>query len=177
MDEMLKSIYQSSLEHRKIHLCGTVPYQNGKFLIDFVKSTNAKKILEIGTGVGYSTACLSLGNEEAIIETIDKDSLHISLAKENLKNLGLNERIIFYESLAEDIFPKLTGPYDLIFYDGYTPQKKFVEVFERILKKGGTLLSTNLFLSDPLGGGYLKLLKSSSWNTKVEGDTAISIKL
>lgn len=177
MDEALNNLYESSLEHRKTHSCGAVPYQNGKFLMDFVASTNARSILEIGTGVGFSTICLALGNEEARVETIDKDPIHLSLAKENCEKFGLKEKVIFHEIKAEEILPKLTGPYDLIFYDGFTPQKKFTAEFERLLKKGGTLLSTNLFLSDPSGGGYLKLLQTDKWNTKVQGDTAISIKL
>ena len=177
MDKVLENLYESCLEHRRIHQCGAVPYQNGKFLTDFVESIKAKKILEIGTGVGYSTVCLSLGNKEVFVETIDKDVLHVSVAKENCDKLNLKERVFFYQSKAGNVFPKLTGPYDLIFYDGNTPQKKFVAEFERLLKKGGVALSTNLFLSDPSGGGYLKLLLSSKWDTKVEGDTAISIKL
>ena len=177
MDALLESLYQFCLEHRKKHSCGAVPYQNGKFLIDLVSSIKAKKILEVGTGVGYSTVCMCLGNNEATVETIDKDAIHISLAKENCDKLGLSERALFHESSAEDIFPKLTGPYDLIFYDGNTPQKKFVAQFERLLKKGGIALSANLFLSDPSGGGYLKLLQDGRWDTKIEGDTAISVKL
>jgi len=177
MDEVLKILYQSSIEHRKMHLCGAVPYQNGEFLMNLVKSINAKRILEVGTGVGYSTVCLSLGNKEALIETIDKDALHVSLAKENCEKFNLQERIIFYNSKAENVFPKLTGPFDLIFYDGNTPQKKFVAEFERLLKRGGIALSANLFLSDPSGGRYLKLLQNNNWKTKIEGDTAVSIKL
>ncbi len=177
MNHVLDNLYQSSLEHRKTHSCGAVPYQNGMLLMDVVASANAKKILEIGSGVGFSTVCLALGNEEATVETIDKDPIHLALAKENCEKFDLEERVIFLETKAEEILPKLTGHYDLIFYDGFTPQKKFVAEFERLLRKGGILLSTNLFLSDPLGGGYLKLLQDSKWNTKVTGDTAISVKL
>lgn len=174
MNEILKNLYESALEHRNAHLCGAVPYQNGEFLMDFSSSIKPKRILEIGTGVGYSTVCLALGNKRAFIDTIDKDADHISLARENCEKLGL-KNVIFHESKAEDMFPQLSGPYDLIFYDGFTPQKKFVAQFERLLRKGGVALSTNLFLSDPSGGGYLKLLQTEKWNTKVEGDTAISI--
>lgn len=176
MNEELERLYQSALEHRINHLCGAVPYQNGKFLADLVSTNKPKRILEIGTGVGYSTVCLSLGSDKVHVDTIDKDSVHISLAKENCEKLSLRN-ITFYETKGEEILPNLTGPYDLIFYDGFIPQKKFVAEFERLLRKGGTLLSTNLFLSVPSGGKYLKLLQSDKWNTKIEGDTAISIKL
>lgn len=173
----IKDFYKKALEHRESHLCGAVPYQNGDFLTKIVKESNAKNILEVGTGVGYSTACLLLGNNEAFIETIDKDSTHINLAKENLKNLDLIDRVEFYEAKAEDILPTLTKSYDLIFYDGFVPQKKFVAQFERLLKKGGILLSANLFLSQPSGGRYLKMISGEVWDTKVVEDTAISKKV
>lgn len=176
MNNDINNLYESALLHREIHKCGAVPYQDGKFLIDFVKSRNIKRILEIGTGVGYSTICLATGNNEARIETIDKDAIHISIARENSEKFGIKDRLTFYSSKAEDIFPKLNGNYDLIFYDGHTPQKKFVKEFERLLKNGGTLISTNLFLSHKSGGGYLKLIKSNNWDTKIEDDTAISIR-
>ncbi len=176
MNEILKKLYQSALEHREIHLCGAVPYQNGDLLIDLVAGNKAIRILEIGTGVGYSTACLALGNKEAVVETVDKDAIHVALAKENCEKLNLADRVHFYQSKAEDVFPKLIGPYDLIFYDGHIPQKKFVAQFEKLLKKGGLAVSTNLFLGDESGGRYLKLLLTTKWETKVIGDTAISIK-
>ncbi len=177
MDLKLRKLYQEALKHRIIHECGAVPYQNGELLIKLVRKHKATKILEIGTGIGYSTACLSSGNKQAYVESIDKNPIHVSLAKENCQKIGLSERVYFYPAKAEDILPTLFGNYELIFYDGHIPQKKFIAHFERLLKKGGTLVSANLFLSDPSGGRYLKLLSSSKWETKVIEDTAISIKL
>lgn len=177
MNNVLKNLYYSALEHREIHSCGAVPYQNGEMLVNLVKKHKAIKILEIGTGVGYSAVCLSFGNRNARIETIDKDAIHIMFAKENCAKLKLGKRISFHQAKAEDIFPTLNYGYDLIFYDGHVPQRKFVVQFERLLKKGGIAITANLFLSDPSGGKYLKLLKTNQWNTKVEGDTAISVKL
>lgn len=177
MNNILKNLYQSALLHREIHDCGAVPYQNGDLLINLVKKHRAKRILEIGTGVGYSTACLAAGNKNSIVETIDKDAIHIMFAKENCQNLSLSKRVIFYQAKAEDVFPKLKEEFDLIFYDGYAPQRKFVAQFERLLKKGGITITANLFLSVASGGKYLKLLKTEKWNTAIIDDNAISIKL
>lgn len=177
MNNDLKKFYQAALLHRQIHDCGAVPYQKRDLLIDLVKKYKAQRILEIGTGVGYSTACLAAGNKNASVETIDKDAIHIMFAKENCENLGLSKRVIFYQAKAEDVFPKLREGFDLIFYDGYAPQRKFVAQFERLLKKGGIAITANLFLSVPSGGKYLKLLKTEKWTTEVIEDNAISIKL
>lgn len=180
MNKTLKDLYQSCLLHREIHDCGAVPFQDEDLLVKL--AANAKRILEIGTGVGFSTVCLSLGNK-AIVETIDKDAIHIMFARENCEKVGVGKRVIFYQAKAEDIFPKLKAGYDLIFYDGHVPQRKFVEQFERLLKKGGIALTANLFLSVSSGGKYLKNLnnlsntKSKKWETKVMDDNAVSIKL
>lgn len=180
MNRILNKLYIKALEHRDIHDCGAVPFQKGDLLVKL--AANAKRVLEIGTGVGFSTICLSLGNK-AVVETIDKDAIHIMFAKENCEEAGVRDRVIFYQAKAEDIFPKLKAGYDLIFYDGHVPQRKFVDQFERLLKKGGVALTANLFLSVPSGGKYLKNLnnlsntKSNKWNTKIIEDNALSVKL
>lgn len=173
MNNALKTIYRAALEHKEIHDCGAVPFQKGELLVEL--AANAKRILEIGTGVGYSTACLTLGNN-AVVETVDKDAIHVMFARENIEKLGLSDRVIFHQAKVEDIFPALKEGYDLIFYDGHVPQRKFVAQFERLLKKGGTAITANLFLSVPSGGKYLKLLQTNEWNTKIVGDNAISLK-
>lgn len=182
MNKILKTLYEQALLHRQIHECGAVPFQDGDLLVKL--AGNAQKILEIGTGVGFSTACLALANKSSVVETVDKDAIHIMFARENCEKLGLSDRVIFYQAKAEDVFPKLRdGEYDLIFYDGHVPQRKFVEQFQRLLKKGGVALTANLFLSDSSGGKYLKNLRNMSntkvkkWETKVSGDNAISLKL
>lgn len=177
MEEVLKKLYQSALLHREIHDCGAVPYQNGNLLVELASKPGVKRILEIGTGVGFSTACLAMGNKNAIVETVDKDAIHIMFAKENIEKLALSDKVTFYQSKVEDVFPTLKEGYDLIFCDGHVPQRKFAPQFERLLKKGGIAITANLFLSVPSGGKYLKSMQSDKWNTKVIGDTAISIKI
>lgn len=182
MNKILKNLYKQALLHRQIHDCGAVPFQDGELLVKLARDT--KRILEIGSGFGYSTVCLALENKNALIETIDKDAIHIMFARENCQKLGLSKRVIFYQDKAEDVFPLLSDEtYDLIFYDGHVPQRKFVGQFERLLKKGGVALTANLFLSDSTGGKYLKNLKNLSntkfkkWETTVIEDNAVSIKL
>lgn len=167
--------YQSALSHRKNHECGAVPYANGSLLTALVAMTGAKRILEIGTGIGYSSACLALGNAESCIETIDQDAGHIALAKEEWKALHIEHQISIYVDKAEAVLPNLQKLYDVIFFDGYTPSLKFLNYFEKYLAPGSLLVTANLFLSDPNGGKYLSHLQNvREWKTVIASDTAIS---
>lgn len=170
--------YQEAQEHRQNHACAGVPYEHGDILTALVAATHAQRILEVGTGIGYSAMCLAYGNEKAIIHTVDKDEFHIALAREAWKRFGIEDRIIVYEGKAEAILPTLEEPYDLIFYDGYVPQNKLLINFGYLLRKGGLLVTANLFLHDPLGGGYVrKLHDEKKWHTGIFADTALSVKL
>jgi predicted O-methyltransferase YrrM len=178
MNKSLDDYYLIATQHRVSHACGGVPYQHGDVLSAIVAVARPLRVLELGTGVGYSAACILNGYDKTLIETIDQDSTHLAIANENWQKLGIAKRVTTHCDKAEVVLPRLSGSYDLIFADGYEPSMKFLLHFERLLKKGGVLLTANLFLKDPQGGRYLReLLKSHRWQTGVFGDTALSVKL
>lgn len=178
LQQTLFDFFKVAQQHRKEHGCAAVPYENGDTLTAFVAATSSKKILEVGTGIGYSAFCLAEGHKDAVIDTIDKDIKHLSIAKDMWEELGVLSRIHALEGKAEGILPNLQPGYDMIFYDGYVPQNKIYNQFEKLLKKGGVLVTANLFLNDSLGGNYLRKLKNErKWTTGVFADTAVSVKL
>ena len=174
----LEEYYSFAKTHRANHECGGIPYENKELLISTLQKTRAKRILEIGTGVGYSAACFVYANPHCRIDTIDKDPHHIELAEENWLDYDIQKNITPHPRKAEEILPTLYALYDLIFYDGNIPKNSLLFTLEKKLKKGGTLLTANLFLNDPTGGRYVKKLQDiQKWQTTIHGDTAISIKL
>lgn len=175
--DILKTIFESALAHRAEHLCGGYPYEHGDVLSVLAASTKSTRILEFGTGLGYTAACLAVDNTEAIIDTIDQDDTHIAMATQNWQMLGIQSQITPYHGKAEAILPDLSPEYDLIFFDGYAPSLKFLVHFERLLKPGGLLVTANLFVKDPKGGKYMRALKNTKkWHSGFFADTAISIK-
>ena len=77
-----------------------------------------KKILEIGTAVGYSAIKFSeYLNENGYIDTIERDEERVKEANQNIKDLGLDEKIHIFEGDALEILPTLAGPYDVVFID------------------------------------------------------------
>ena len=86
----------------------------GKILED----KKPERILEIGTAVGYSAIMFSKYLiENGYIDTIERDEERIKEAKENVKDLNLEEKIHIFEGDAIEILPTLKGPYDVVFID------------------------------------------------------------
>lgn len=173
----LEKVFEDSLAHRAEHQCGGYPYEYGKILTSLVAATQAKNILEFGTGLGYTAICLAQGNENAHIDTVERDESHLAMAKKYWEIFHITHQITPHFGKAEVIIPELEKQYDLIFFDGYAPSLKFLEHYDRLLKVNGTLVTANLFVKDPKGGKYLRALnRYKKWHTGVFADTAISVK-
>lgn len=116
-------------------------------LLNVIKKNNSKKILEIGSAIGYSAIVMTLSSKEIDkIDTIERDHLMIEVAKKNIQKLKLESKIIIYENDALDLdISILENEYDLIFIDAAKAQyKKFFEKFTPLLKKRGIVFTDNL---------------------------------
>jgi len=177
-NDNLKKIFEMSTEHRKKHECGGYPYEHADVLAVLLKVMSAKKILELGTGLGYTAAIMAGSSEDIHIETIDRDREHLRVANENWQDMGVSDKITGYLEKAEVILPTLSGPYDLIFFDGHVPSLKFLLQFERLLRKGGLLVTANMFLRDVTGGKYMRALQNAKkWQVGIFADTTVALKL
>lgn len=114
-----------------------------KFILVFAKP---KKILEVGTAIGFSAMLMSeYGPSDCHITTIEKYEKRIPIARENFEKTGNNERITLLEGDATDILSKLDGEYDLIFMDAAKGQYiNFMPDVLRLLAPGGMLISDNV---------------------------------
>lgn len=94
----------------------------GKFLELLVRISGARRILEIGTLGGYSTIWLARAlPQEGRIVTLEFDPHHAEVARANLKNAGVLDRVDLRVGRANDSLSTLetsgAGPFDLIFID------------------------------------------------------------
>lgn len=64
----------------------------GQFLQILIKAKKPKRILEIGTAIGYSTIWMARAVEEAEVITIEKDAEMYLAARENFQAAGLSEK-------------------------------------------------------------------------------------
>lgn len=115
-----------------------------RFLITYSKP---KRILEIGTAVGFSALLMSeAAGSECRIDTIEKYEKRIPIAKENFVKAGeIGSRITLHEGDAFEILPTLDGPYDMIFMDAAKGQYiNWLPELMRLLPVGGLLVSDNI---------------------------------
>ena len=105
-----------------------------------------KKILEVGTAIGFSALLMSeYGPKDCHITTIEKYEKRIPLAKENFAKAGKTEQITLLEGDAAEILKELEGPYDFIFMDAAKGQYiHFMPDILRLLADGGLLVSDNV---------------------------------
>ena len=105
-----------------------------------------KRILEVGTAVGFSTLLMcEYGPEDLEIVTIENYEKRIPIAKENFRRVGREAQITLLEGDAGQILKELEDSFDMIFMDAAKGQYiNFMPQVLRLLKTGGVLVSDNV---------------------------------
>lgn len=112
----------------------------------FLALKKPKRILEVGTAVGFSAILMKTYNPAACrITTIENYEKRIPIARANFKRAGMEEEITLMEGDAAEVLQQLTGPYDLIFMDAAKGQYiHFLPQVLRLLEEDGMLISDNI---------------------------------
>ncbi|GAA0722143.1 O-methyltransferase [Clostridium malenominatum] len=118
----------------------------GRFLEVMLSLKKPKKILELGTAIGYSSIMMAMACQgECEIVTIDRDENMIKLAKENIKKYGYSKNIHIIEGDCLEVLEKLEGEFDFIFMDaGKGHYNHFFPHCLRMLKKEGVIVADNV---------------------------------
>jgi predicted O-methyltransferase YrrM len=166
--------------HRARHGCGAYPYDNGPLLATLAAAARARRILELGTALGYTALSFARGAAEAIVDTVERDPEHVRLARGHIAAAGMDGRVVVHEGDFADVLPTLDPGYDLAFFDGHTPMPKLHSQLRRLLRPAGVLITANLNHGGTADAVCRGLLDQHEWLTAFvdeEHETAISIKL
>jgi predicted O-methyltransferase YrrM len=126
----------------------------GAFLRFLVDISKCRRVLEIGTCLGYSTICMAQGlRSEGLIETIEVDQGRASEAEENFKKADVASKIRILHGFALNILPTLNRDYDLVFIDALkTEYPQYLDYSLRLVRKGGVIVGDDALLGE-LGWG------------------------
>lgn len=116
------------------------------FLKTLLAALQPRRILEVGTAVGFSTLLMcEYGPEDLHVVTVENYEKRIPLARENFRKAGREGQITLLEGDAGEILKTLEGSFDLIFMDAAKGQYiHWLPDVLRLLKTGGVLLSDNV---------------------------------
>src|SRR5687767_15229479 len=86
----------------------SVSANQGKFLQVLAKTCNAKKILEVGTLVGYSTIWMARAlPKNGKLISLEFEPLHARVAKNNIEKAGLSAIVDIRVGKAIELLPQL----------------------------------------------------------------------
>lgn len=123
-----------------------VQKETGVFLEFMTSMKKPKRILELGTAVGFSAILMyeASGTEPDIV-TIERDENMIELATLNLEKFNLSHKIKIEKGDCLEILEKLNEPFDLIFMDaGKGHYNHFLPHCLRLLNKDGIIVADNV---------------------------------
>jgi predicted O-methyltransferase YrrM len=166
--------------HRARHGCGAYPYDNGPLLAALAAAANARRILELGTALGYTALSFASGAPDATVDTIERDPEHVRLAQENIAAAAMDHRVKVHEGDFAAVLPTLDPGYDVAFFDGSTPSPALHKTMRGLLRTGGTLVTANLSHGGTAEAVHRALFDGKSWRSALvdeDGETAISVKL
>lgn len=118
-----------------------------QFLKIYIKTSGVKKILEVGTAIGYSA--LVFADSIDGIGHIDSIEIREASAEKAVKNIEAYNQsevtIDIHVGDALDVLPTLEGPYDLVFLDaGKSHYDKYFEYADKFISKHGIIVSDNV---------------------------------
>ena len=137
----------------------------GKIMTGIIQKYKPKNILKVGTLYGYSAILMAhtLNSADGKVVTIEMDKSIADIARKNIVDAGLSEKIEVIVGNALDIIPKLSMKFELMFLDAakveYLEYLKSAE--NKCLEKGAVIVADNVEVSKNEMLDYLEYVRSS----------------
>jgi len=173
-------IRKATDRHRARHGCGAYPYHNGPLLAALAGAVQARRILELGTALGYTALSFAHGAPNSIVDSVERDPDHAALAREHIAAAALDHRITVHEGEFANVLLGLDPGYDVAFFDGNAPVPTLHAALRNLLRTGGLLITANLNHGGTADSVWKTLFDGKSWRSALvdpQGETAVSVKL
>jgi predicted O-methyltransferase YrrM len=177
LDPLLEEIAAyTAAHHPEAHMLSG-PLQ-GKLLEMISQLLRPRRVLEVGTFMGYSALCLAAGlAADGELHTIELRDADADRAEGYFRRSERGERIILHRGNALAILPTLNEDWDLVFIDADKPG--YVDYYELVLprvRSGGLIIADNVLfhgqvLEDVVTGK--SAIAIQAFNEKVEADDRV----
>lgn len=144
-------------EYAKKNYIPIVSREVSRLLTILTMLRKPKRILEIGTAIGYSTLSMHIGYPEAKIISIEMDFDMVMQAKRNVKEFNAEDKITIIGGEAEEVLQSIDGEFDMIFFDAAKAQ--YIDYFnltrDKMSKECLLVCDNVLFKGMVVGRRYL----------------------
>jgi predicted O-methyltransferase YrrM len=143
----------------------------GKYLKLQAQLVKAKNILEVGTLGGYSTIWLATSSEDVKVVTVEVDEHHAEVARSNIENAGLKDRVEVKLGPGIEVLPKLLeevkagkrGKFQFIFIDADKENNwAYVDLAIGMAEQGACIIVDNVVRKG-------QLAQDAGGDSRVEG--------
>ncbi|MBN9385194.1 MAG: O-methyltransferase [Chitinophagaceae bacterium] len=175
--ELLREIAEYTYTHHaQPHMLSG--HLQGRFLEMISSLLRPRRILEIGTFMGYSAICLAAGLKEGgILHTIELRDADADVAEGYFRRANMTGRIIQHRGNALEIIPALKEDWDLVFIDA--DKVNYTEYYKLVLPRlipGGLIIADNVLfhgkvLEKPVNDKNAKAIQA--FNEYVEKDVSV----
>ena len=132
----------------------------GALLHVLALAVGAKRILEIGTAIGYSGLWLARGlPADGMLLTIELDPERARTARAYFERAGVADRANVLVGDAHRLIAKVAGPFDLIFQDcgDKLAYEAMLERLVTLLRPGGLLITDNVLSRGEVVPGFVEV--------------------
>ena len=135
----------------------------GKYLVDTVKKSRAKKVLEIGTLVGYSAILMARNlPDDGMVDTVEVNPDSAALAQENIRKANLTQKIKVHIGNALDVIPTINEEFDMVFIDAAKNEyMDYLRLAEKNLRENGVVFADNVKIFAGEMQDYLEYVRDS----------------
>jgi predicted O-methyltransferase YrrM len=158
-DKVLNEI--ESMTNRKF--LPIVGPDKGRVLARVIHEFKPKRVLEVGTLIGYSAILMAKELESgAHLITIEIHANEAELARANIKKAEVSPSIDVIVGDAIEVIPTLAGKFDMVFIDAEkTEYLDYLRLVERKLHRGSVVVADNAGIFADQMKDYLDYVKSS----------------
>ncbi len=137
--------------------------EKGEIIAKLVRKFKPKRILEVGTLIGYSTIIIGKElDEDAEIITIEIDEDEAEIARRNIIEAELKPRVTVIVGDALEVIPRLNGSFDMVFLDANKREYyQYLKLVEDKLHKGSIIIADNAGIYSHSMRRYLEYVRKS----------------
>ncbi len=140
-------LLQEMEAYAKEHHIPIIELTGSEVLLSLLTLQQPKRILELGTAIGYSAIRMARALPDARITTVERNAKRYAEAKMFIEQSDVADRIDIVFADAVELAETLDQQFDAVFIDAAKGQyKKFFNGYGRLVPIGGVLYTDNLFL-------------------------------